>query len=204
MIYLKEYYEYKTLPFNFYLEYEDVFAKLKIKKIENFYSILGNSEEEKNKEDLFKNKELEKISDDTDFINLLTKNALKKSQIIDLSDYETFIKGELKLMFIYNIDYNELQDPKYLILQSRDNESYPWKDVEFYQFNDSIKKFYDMITIKVIKIIDDNKEYTYKTSNVNEWLLENSEDQTQRFKKILKKEEIESIINDNRLKVDIN
>ena len=72
-----------------------------------------------------------------------------------------------------------------------------------YKVNDDVKKFYDKLSSKVIEIDDDGNKFIYSTSNGNEWALQNIEKESDTFKKYLRKEDFENLINDKKVKIKI-
>ena len=66
-----------------------------------------------------------------------------------------------------------------------------------------VKKFYDKLTSKVIEIIDGDENYIYETSNGNEWILQNADAETDVYKKIFRREELQDLLSDRNVKVNI-
>ena len=59
-------------------------------------------------EERFSDMDLSEISDNVDFINSLTKINLKKSNLENTEDFETFINKPCRFMMIYDIEANEI------------------------------------------------------------------------------------------------
>lgn len=155
-------------------------------------------------EDDYINKlDLEYLSDNIEFINSLSSIGLKSSSIQNSSDYESFINKPCRFMFIYNVESNELENPNYLLIQSWNESLKKWDDSKLYKVNDDIKKFYDKLSSKVIEVDDNGEKYIYNTSNGNEWILQNVEKENDIFKKYLRKEDFENLINDRGVKIKV-
>lgn len=78
-----------------------------------------------------------------------------------------------------------------------------WNDIELYEINSDIRRFYDGLSTRTIEIYD-NKEnnYIYITSNSGEnWILKNVENENNIFKKNLSIEELKYIIKKYNYKI---
>jgi hypothetical protein len=147
--------------------------------------------------------DLDTLSDNVEFINSLSSIALKKSELKNSEDFQTFLNKPCKFMFIFDINTNELENPIYLLFQVWNETIKKWEDVKLYKINDDVKKFYDKLTSKVIEIIDGDENYIYETSNGNEWVLQNSEKENDIYKKTFRKEELQELLSDRNVKVNI-
>ena len=141
------------------------------------------------KEDFF-DKNLDYLSENVEFINSLSSLGLKKSTVQDTDDIETFLNISLKFMFIYNIESNELENPVYLILEMWDEDKMEWTNVKLFKVNGDVKRFYDVLSSKTIELFYDDNNYIYKTSNTNDWELQNLLDETKMFKRFLNNTEL--------------
>ena len=141
------------------------------------------------KED-FSDKNLDYLSENVEFINSLSSLGLKKSTVQDTDDIETFLNISLKFMFIYNIESNELENPVYLILEMWDEDKMEWTNVKLFKVNGDVKRFYDVLSSKTIELFYDDNNYIYKTSNTNDWELQNLLDETKMFKRFLNNTEL--------------
>lgn len=148
--------------------------------------------------------DLEQLEDNVEFINSLSSIALKKSEVQNSDNFETFLNKPCRFMFIYGINRNELEEPSYLLFQSWQESLEKWDDVKLYKINDSVSKFYNTLNTKTIEITDDENKYIYQTSNgANEWVLQNK-DGDDNFKKTFRKNELEAFLDDNKkFKVNI-
>lgn len=143
------------------------------------------------------------LSDNAEFINSLTKKGLRKSQLEDTDTLATFVNKPCKFMFIYGQEQNELENPIYIIFQTWNETLNKWEDVKLYLVRNNISKFYDKLSSKTIEIIDGDENYIYNTSNVNEWILQNSNKENDTYKKVFRKEDLENILKNNKVKLNI-
>lgn len=141
------------------------------------------------KED-FVGKDINYLSKNIEFINSLSSLGLKKSTVQDTDDIETFLNISLKFMFIYDIEANELENPIYLMIEIWDEDKMEWSNVKLYKVNDDVKRFYDILSSKTIELFHNDKNYIYKTSNTNDWELQNLLDETTLFKRFLSSSEL--------------
>jgi hypothetical protein len=147
--------------------------------------------------------DLDFLEDHVEFINSLSSIALKKSVLQHSDDYSTFINKPCKFMFIYGINRNELENPEYLLFQSWQETLEKWDDVKCYKVNENIQRFYDKLSSRVLELIDGGDKYIYKTSNGNEWILQNTDKENDTYKKTFRKTELEDLLRDNKIKVNI-
>lgn len=147
--------------------------------------------------------QLDYLSDNIEFINSLSSIALKKSEVKNSEDYQTFLNKPCKFMFVYDINSNELENPVYLLFQIWNDTLDNWSDVKLYKVNDDAKKFYDKLTSRTIEIVDGDQNFIYQTSNGNEWVLQNSDVENDIFKKTFRKEELQELLKDRKVQVNI-
>ena len=154
--------------------------------------------------DEFKDKlDFEFLQDNVEFINSLSSIAIKKSQLQNSEDYQTFLNKPCKFMFLYDINSNELQNPVYLLFQVWNESIKKWDDVKLYKINDDVKKFYDKLTSRTIEIVDGDQNYIYQTSNGNEWVLQNIDKENDIYKRTFRKEELQDLLKERKIKVNI-
>lgn len=147
--------------------------------------------------------DLDKLSDNVEFINSLSSISLKKSDINNSDDYQTFLNKPCKFMFIFDINTNELENPIYLLFQVWNETIKKWENVKCYKIHENIQRFYDKLSSRTIELIDGGDKYLYQTSNGNEWVLQNVEKENNTYKKVFRKEELEDFIENNKIKVNI-
>lgn len=164
----------------------DIFSELNLPK-EEFQKIL----------------DVDILSKNVDFFNSLNSLGLKFSPIQRSDDFQTFVNKPCKFMMIYDFRSNELENPDYILFQTYNDSLKKWDDAKLYSIEEDIKKFYDKLTSKTIEISDGGENYIYITSNGNDWELQNSEKENDTFKRFLRKEELEEVINSKNPTINI-
>ncbi len=147
--------------------------------------------------------DIDTLSDNVEFINSLSSIALKKSELKNSEDFQTFLNKPCKFMFIFDINSNELENPVYLLFQVWNETMKSWEDVKLYKINDDVKKFYDKLTSRTIEILDGDDNYIYQTSNGNEWVLQNIDKENDIYQKSFRREELQDLLSDRNVKVNI-
>ena len=147
--------------------------------------------------------DIDLLSDNTEFINSLSSIGLKKSPVQNTDDFQTFVNKPCKFMLIYDFNFSELENPEYILFQTWNETLKKWEDAKLYEVNDDIKKFYDKLTSKTIEIIDGTENYIYTTSNGNDWVLQNSQSQNDKYLKSFRKEDLQKLLDDNQVKINI-
>jgi len=155
------------------------------------------------KEDYVDKVDIEYLSNNIEFINSLSSIGLKKSEIKNSDDFQTFLNKPCKYMFIYDVNSNELENPVYLLFQVWNETIEKWEDAKLYKVNSDVRRFYDKLTSRTIEIVDDDENYIYETSNGNEWVLQNIESENDIYKKVFRREEIKDLLNNRNLKVNV-
>ena len=146
------------------------------------------------------NTDLQRLNGDENFVNLLSKSGLKKSDMEDSINYETFLSTPCRFMFIYDIKANELETPYYLLLQIYNQSLGQYETTKCYKINADIKNFYDQLSSKIISVEDDGNHYIYDTSNSNEWTL-TSNNANDVYKNIFRKQDLENIVKSRNAKI---
>lgn len=152
--------------------------------------------------------DIDHLSDNTDFINSLSSIGLKKSPIQNTDDFETFLNKPCKFMMIYDINSNELEGSEYMLFQTYNDTLKKWDNTKLFKMNikgDNLQqKFFDKLTSKTIEIIDGDSNFIYTTSNGNDWQLQNIEkEEDENWKKFLRKEELQQLIDKRSVKINI-
>lgn len=151
-----------------------------------------------------KDLEFDTLSDNVEFINSLSSLALKKTQVLNSEDYQTFLNKPCKFMFIYDINSNEIENnPEFLLFQVWNDSIKKWEDLKLYKVNDNAKKFYDKLTSRTIEVVDGDQNYIYQTSNGNEWTLQNLDKENDTFKKVFRREELQQMLRDKNVSINI-
>lgn len=147
--------------------------------------------------------DLDFLDNNVEFVNSLSSIALKKSELKNSEDFETFLNKPCKFMFIYDINSNELENPEYLLFQVWNESLTKWEDVKLYKVNDDVKRFYDKLTSRTIGITDGDENYIYSTSNGNEWVLQNSDKENDIYVKTFRKEELQDLVKERNVKINV-
>lgn len=153
--------------------------------------------------DLKSKLDLDTLSDLVEFLNSLSSIGLKKSPLQNTTDYQTFLNKPCKFMFIYDFNANELENPEYLAFQSWNDTLKKWDETKLFKVKDDVKKFYDKLTSKTIEIVDGSENYIYSTSNGNDWELQNIDKENDVYTKILRKEELQKILDESKITLNI-
>jgi hypothetical protein len=178
---------------------DSLLSSIKAEK-EDIVNIFDNIKNYKGKVDI------DNLSEDSNFMEALSKLGLRKSNIQNTSDFETFLGKPLKFMPIFKIQDNDLMNPTYILIQSYNDSRNEWDEIRLYKVNDDIKKFYDKLSSKTIEIIDNNTKdsYIYITSNSgNDWELKNLNDETDIFKRYLQNPDLENMASKKDITVNI-
>ena len=154
------------------------------------------------KDDFSDKLNLDLLTTSPEFINSLSSIGLKKSNVQNSDDYETYLNKPCRFMMIYNIESNELENPSYILFQSYNETLSKWEDVKLFKVTGDIKAFYDKLSSKVIEIDDNGEKYIYHSSNKNEWTLQNKEE-SDTYKKYFRNEDFEKLINDKKVTINI-
>jgi hypothetical protein len=128
---------------------------------------------------------------------------LKKAQVQNTDDFETFVNKPCKFMFIYDVNSNELENPEYILFQTWNETLKKWDEVKLFKVKDDIKKFYDKLTSRTIEIIDGDENYIYTTSNGNDWNLQNTDKENDTYQKTFRKEELQKLLDENKITLNI-
>lgn len=146
---------------------------------------------------------LDFLSNNIEFINSLSSLGLKKSQVNASDDFQCFINKPCKWMFIYDISSNELENPIYIVFQVWNETAKEWEDVKLFKVNGDAKNFYDKLSSKTIEVTDGDENYIYVTSDGNTWELQNTDKENDIYKRFFRKEELQKILDDRKVKVSI-
>jgi len=157
------------------------------KKVDFFALHLSN--------DGYLNKTIEDLYNDGEFNKQLFKDNLKKGEMESTMDIENFLRKDIdmKFFFLYSRKETILDNPNFLILQYYKDDK--WYPIEIYSIRGKIEDFYSKLTAKTIKLTFNNIIYIYKTSNSgNNWLLEDNNKKTDKFKENLETDDIKELI----------
>ena len=147
--------------------------------------------------------DIDEMANDVDFVNSLISLGLKKTQVEETDNYETFVNKPCKFMLIYDQNANELENPEYIIFQTWNTALKQWEEAKLYKLTGNINDFYSKLTSRTIEIVDNSQNFIYTTSNGNDWQLQDPSQANDVYKRILRKEEFEEIIDKRGLKLNI-
>ncbi len=147
--------------------------------------------------------DLDYLFNNVEFINSLSSLALKKSQLEDTETYQTFLNKPCKFMFIYGQEQNELENPIYIMFQVWNDSLNKWSDSKLYKVNSDVKRFYDKLSSKTIEVVDGDENYIYTTSNGSDWELQNSDKANDIYKNNFRKEELQALLDERKVKLNI-
>ena len=150
---------------------------------------------------------IENLYNNIEFNNKLNNMKLKKSKLESTDESETFIEKtiDIKFFLIHKINESEIEQPQYIIFQSR-KKGGNWEGIKCYTIKDQIKKFYDKLTSKTIELEKDGKIFIYMTSNGgNNWVLQRTRDNQDDniFKDNLDNKNIKELLKDSTIKITI-
>lgn len=148
-------------------------------------------------EDLYKNEE---------FNHALKKHKLKKNELESTEETETFLDKTIIIKFfsVYEEDKSELDQPEYIVFQSKGRSDSQWSDIKCYKVNEDMKNFYTKLTSKTVEIKQNDKTYIYNTSNSgNDWLLQNTDEKNDTFKEGMTNNDIKAILKDKNISITI-
>ena len=155
----------------------------------------------------FENLDLDFLSDNIDFLNSLASLGLKKSPVQNTEDFQTFLNKPCRFMLIYDINSNELQGAEYMLFQTYNDTLNKWDNTKMYKMNVSgsniQQRFFDKLTSRTIEITDGDENYIYTTSNGNDWELQNLKKENDIYKRFFRKEDLQKLLDDRKVKLTI-
>ena len=177
--------------------YENILKSIGAEEIDLFNTLILP------KDDFVDKLNLDVLTTNPEFINSLSSIGLKKSNVNNSEDFETFLNKPCRFMLIYRIESNELENPVYIIFQSWNETIDKWDECKLFKFNGEIKRFYDKLSSKVIEVDDNGTKYIYSTSNGNEWTLQNKDMGNDTFKSYFRTADFEKLIRDKKVVINI-
>lgn len=153
------------------------------------------------------NLDLDYLNENIEFLNSLASLGLKKSPVQNTEDFETFLNKPCRFMLIYDINSNELEGAEYMLFQTYNETLNKWDDTKLYKMNiegsNIQQKFFDKLTSRTIEMSDGSENYIYTTSNGNEWELQNIQKENDTFKRYFRKEDLQKLLDDKKVKLTI-
>ena len=155
----------------------------------------------------FDNLDLDYLSENIEFLNSLASLGLKKSPVQNSEDFETFLNKPCRFMLIYDINSNELQGAEFMLFQTYNETLNKWDLTKLYKMNVSggnvQQRFFDKLTSRTIEITDGDENYIYTTSNGNDWELQNLSKENDIYKRFFRKEDLQKLLDDRKVKLTI-
>lgn len=153
------------------------------------------------------NLDLDYLGENIEFLNSLASLGLKKSPVQNTEDFETFLNKPCRFMLVYDINSNELEGAEYMLFQTYNETLNKWDATKLYKMNiegsNIQQKFFDKLTSRTIEISDGKENYIYSTSNGNEWELQNIQKANDTFKRYFRKEDLQKLLDDKKVKLTI-
>lgn len=153
------------------------------------------------------NLDLDYLSENIEFLNSLASLGLKKSPVQNTEDFETFLNKPCRFMLIYDINSNELQGSEFMLFQTYNETLNKWDATKLYKMNiegsNIQQRFFDKLTSRTIEITDGDENYIYTTSNGNDWELQNLNKENDIYKRFFRKDELQKLLDDRKVKLTI-
>jgi hypothetical protein len=110
-------------------------------------------------------------------------------------------------MLIYDINSNELQGAEFLLFQTYNVTLNKWENTKLYKMNvggsNIQQRFFDKLSSRTIEITDGDENYIYTTSNGNDWELQNLKKENDIYKRFFRKDELQKLLDDRKVKLTI-
>ena len=138
---------------------------------------------------------LNDVVNDPEIILSLRKSDLQFSDLVNTKDISTFSQYPLKYVTVKPLGSTDLDPPIYLIIQIY-QPGKGWTNLQLYYLNNGIDGFLEQLSSKTIIFHkkDTGKKWIYYSSNSGKnWQLQNIENETTSFTKILSDDDIEKI-----------
>lgn len=146
---------------------------------------------------------LDLLTTNPEFIQSLSSKGMKKSNVTNSEDFETFLNKPCRFVLIHKAEANELENPDYILFQSWNDNLSKWEELRMFKVNGDIKKFYDKLSSKVIEVEDGGENYIYSTTNGNEWFLQNQDKESDIYQKYFRKDDFQKLLNDRKVTINI-
>lgn len=155
----------------------------------------------------FDNLDIDYLSENIEFLNSLASLGLKKSPVQNTEDFETFLNKPCRFMLIYDINSNELEGAEYMLFQTYNETLSKWDLTKLYKMNigggNIQQRFFDKLTSRTIEITDGDENYIYTTSNGNDWELQNLKKENDIYKRFFRKDDLQKLLDDRKVKLTI-
>lgn len=151
---------------------------------------------------------IDELYDNEEFNDQLNNLNFKKTALEATNESETFVDDDIIVKFftILENDKSELEQPNYIIYQSKKLKDSTWNDVKCYKVNDNMNKFYNKLSNKTIELKKNDKTYIFNTSNAgSNWILQKHEDSQDNkiFKDDMSTDDIKAVLKDKNISITI-
>ena len=146
--------------------------------------------------------DLETLVESPEFLADTLERDLVASQIHDSKKQSNLLDTEIKYVFLYSINDDEtnIEEPVYILIQQQN------KEIKLYYTTEDLNRFHEKLSSRIIKVTvrHNNKEWIYVTNNAGvNWLLQNLENETDRFTKEMSGEILTNLKNENKIKIEV-
>lgn len=159
---------------------------------------------ELNFESLFKtyDTDLEHLLNTPDFMEELSRRNLIVKELHNSKDIAHLLDTNIQFAFIVFADKKNpnIQEPKYVLIQNEEDKIRLFYNVE------DVNRFHEKLSSRIIKVKEQSttNEYIYMTSNGGmNWILQNTEDETDLFKKEISGETLIQMQTNNKVEIKI-
>jgi hypothetical protein len=158
------------------------------------------------------NTDMERLSQDATFFNSLSSIGMKVSEMEtlgpkegDIGDHQTFLNKPCRFMTVHQLASDRLEKPDYILLQPWNETQEKWDRTRLYRVQGDMAKFYEKLTSRTVEIKDDEGEVRiYSTSNTgNDWVLQQPEKENTTFRKIMRREELQELLDRDTISVRV-
>ena len=161
-----------------------------------------------NKDEIKNNITIQELYDNKIFNLRLEKMGYKKNELESTDETETFIDETVQIKFfsIYKSNQTELEQPKFIVYQSKNVKDTKWNPIKAYSVNGDMQKFYTKLTNKTVEIKKGTRTYVYLTSNSgNDWQLQKHQDNqdNETFKDMMSNDDIKAVLVDDDVSITI-
>lgn len=139
--------------------------------------------------------DIERLSENSEFHDLLKLKGLDIGKVENTDDYETFLLNPFKYLLIRERGKSDLDNPKYIIIQTFNSTEQDWNNLKMYEIHGEFRNFYDKLANRTIELNHNGVRYIYQTSNKNEWELTNQKG-TDMFPRFIRKEDLLKLIHE--------
>lgn len=142
--------------------------------------------------------DLELLVTESDFLEKIKKKSLRPTDLEKSSDTSSLVLNPIQYVLLYNDTDTEGSNPVYMLIQSDKNP------VQLYYVTESINRFFEYLTNRIIVASKDGKEWVYKTTNAGEnWTLQSKKTATPTMKVEMYGDELAELEKSNQINIEI-